>query len=1650
MQTKLDEAKAELLERAARVAENENGLDQETLTAYLQRYYLHTAPEDLVGRDPVDVFGAALSHYRLGEQRPQGTANVRVHTPTVEENGWTCSHSVVEVVTDDMPFLVDSVTNELSRQNRGIHLVIHPQVVVRRDVTGRLLEVLGSSCTAHGTGKGAELPHDALIESWIHVEIDRETDREDLKQIAADLRRVLSDVREAVEDWGKMRDAALRIAEDLPGEPTPDDLPATDVEEARELLRWLSADHFTFLGYREYELTKAPVNGGEEDVLTAVPGTGLGILRSDPSHTADGHHDGHHAPLPRPTSPSFSRLPADARAKAREHKLLVLTKANSRATVHRPSYLDYVGVKKFDAQGNVTGERRFLGLFSSAAYTESVRRVPVIRRKVAQVLADAGFTPDSHDGRDLLQILETYPRDELFQIPDDQLRSIATSVLYLQERRRLRLYLRRDEYGRYYSALVYLPRDRYTTAVRLRLIDILKEELGGTSVDFTAWNTESVLSRLHFVVRVEPGASLRELTDADVEHIESRLVEAARSWADGFAETLTAEVGEERAAELLRRYAHAFPEGYKADHSPRAAVSDLGHLEKLTTAGGDRDFDFSLYEPVGAAPGERRFKIYRTGEPVSLSTVLPVLQRLGVEVVDERPYELRCSDRTTAWIYDFGLRLPAHVEGDDARTRFQEAFAAVWTGQAENDNFNKLVLLAGLDWRQAMVLRAYAKYLRQAGTTFSQAYMEDTLSGNVHITRLLVNLFEARMSPSLQRAGLELIEGLLEELDGALDQVASLDEDRILRAFLTVIKATLRTNHFQRDEAGAPRPYLSIKLDPQAIPDLPAPRPAFEIWVYSPRVEGVHLRFGKVARGGLRWSDRREDFRTEILGLVKAQMVKNTVIVPVGAKGGFVGKRLPDPSVDRDAWLAEGIASYKTFISGLLDITDNMVGGEVVPPKDVVRHDEDDTYLVVAADKGTATFSDIANEVAESYGFWLGDAFASGGSAGYDHKGMGITARGAWESVKRHFRELGHNTQTEDFTVVGVGDMSGDVFGNGMLLSEHIRLVAAFDHRHIFLDPTPDAATSYAERRRLFELPRSSWADYDTSLLSAGGGVHPRTAKSIPVNAHVRNALGIEPGITKMTPAELMKAILRAPVDLLWNGGIGTYVKASGESHADVGDKANDAIRVDGQDLRVKVVGEGGNLGLTQLGRIEFALAGGKVNTDAIDNSAGVDTSDHEVNIKILLNGLVTDGDMTVKQRNKLLAEMTDEVGELVLRNNYAQNVALANAVAQAPSLLHAHQRVMRRLVREGHLDRALEFLPTDRQIRERLAAGRGLTQPELAVLLAYIKITTSEELLGTDLPDDPYLQRLLYAYFPQALRRSHGEQIDGHALRREIVTTVLVNDTVNTGGSTFLHRLREETGASLAEIVRAQTASREIFGLAEVWDAVEALDNQVAADVQTRIRLHSRRLVERGTRWLLNNRPQPLQLAETIGFFRDGVAAVWAELPKLLRGADIEWWQSIHDELTEAGVPGDLAVKVAGFSSVFPALDVVAIADRTGKDPLFVAEVYYDLGDRLHISQLMDKIIELPRADRWQSMARAAIREDLYACHAALTADILSVGNGSATPEQRFTAWEEHNAAILTRARTTLDDIRGSDSFDLANLSVAMRTMRTLLRSHG
>ena len=1617
--TALQRAKDEVLDRAAASGNQ----DEAALAGLLRRYYRHVATEELVARAPQDILAAAISHRALAEDRPQGTATVGVRTP--EHDG----HTVVEIVADDMPFLVDSVTAELSRHGRAIHLVVHPQLVVRRDVTGRLLEVFDASSAAEVGPATSEV----MVESWMRVEIDREPDADARAGLGADLGRVLRDVRGAVEDWPRMKSIALRLADDLVAAP-PAVLPAEEVAESTALLRWLADERFTFLGYREYELTIG--RGDEGDLLRAVPGTGLGILRADQPRDADS-----------------DRLPKAVSEQARQQQLLVVTKANSRSTVHRRAYLDYVGVKTFDAAGQVTGERRFLGLFTSAAYNENIQRIPVLRRKAKDVLVRSGLTANSHSGKDLLQILETYPRDELFQISVDDLEQTATSVLHLQERRQLRLFLRRDDYGRFMSCMVYLPRDRYTTQVRQAMEEILLDAFDGVSTDYTALVSESVLARLHFVVRVDPG---HEVPDVDPAEVEARLVEATRSWEDDFLDALVADSGEELAADLAATYADAFPEGYKEDLTASDAVHDLQRLEALEPGGA---IDLSLYTPREAMEGERRLKLYHVGEPVSLSLVLPRLQEMGVEVVDERPYRIDRFGRPPAWVYDFGLRYEptGEVPSEDARALFQDAVAAVWAGHAESDGFNALVLRAGLSWRQAMVIRAYAKYLRQGGSTFSQTYIQECLTSNVHLVRMLVRLFEARFDPDHQGSSTEVVDGLFEEIGVALDLVESLDQDRILRSLLGVIRATLRTSYYQRDAAGDLKPYVAFKLDPQQVPDLPQPRPRFEIWVYSPRVEGVHLRFGPVARGGLRWSDRREDFRTEVLGLVKAQMVKNAVIVPVGAKGGFVVKRPPPDPTDREAVLAEGIACYRLFIRGLLDVTDNLVvvdgRSQVVPPPQVVRHDGDDTYLVVAADKGTATFSDIANQVALDYGFWLGDAFASGGSVGYDHKAMGITARGAWESVKRHFREIGVDTQGEDFTVVGVGDMSGDVFGNGMLLSEHIRLVAAFDHRHVFLDPDPDASASFAERRRLFDLPRSSWDDYDSRLISPGGGVHPRTVKSIPVTQQVRARLGLADGITSLSPADLMRAVLSAPVDLLWNGGIGTYVKASAESHADVGDKSNDAIRVDGAQVRARVVGEGGNLGLSQLGRIEYSLRGaggdgGHINTDAIDNSAGVDTSDHEVNIKILLDQAVRDGALDVEGRNTLLAEMTDEVAALVLTDNYEQNVLLGNARAQAPVMISVHERFIKSLEQRGELNPALEFLPSREVMVDREAAGLGLTSSELAVLAAYSKITLTATILATTLPDEPWFARTLRRYFPERVVAEHGDRLTSHPLQREIVTTFVSNDLVNRAGLTYVFRAQEETGASPIEIVRAYSVVREVFGLDSFWAAVEAQDNKLPTDVQTMIYLEGRRLLDRCSRWLVQARRASIDVAAEVEHFGPDVARLIPLVPDLLVGDELARLRARTEEFAGLGVPEDLAVRAAGLLDTFSLLDVVQIATAEKLPAEEVTGVYFAVSERIEVDRMLTRITHLPRDDRWTALARSALRYDLYAVLAGLTSNVLTSTSSTELPARRIEAWEAANREGVARAQVTLDEITASDTFDLATLSVALRTIRTLLRS--
>jgi glutamate dehydrogenase len=1556
------------------------GHDEAEATAgFVRLYYEHAAPEDVVPLDPADLYGSALAHHRFGQRREPGTAAARVYTPRVADHGWQSPHTAVEVVVDDMPFVVDSVRMELARHGLGIHRLVHPIV-------------------------------DGV--SYVHVEVDRQSDPAIEAEVQQDLRRVLGDVRAAVEDWRPMETAMRAVAGELASDPPPAELDPDERAETEAFLEWLADGNFTFLGYREYDLV---VHDGT-DALVPVPGTGLGILRPRDGEGADG----------------FAKLPPAVRALAREPNLLNLTKANTPATVHRPSYLDYVGIKRFDADGRVAGERRFLGLFTQGLYQSSPRQIPLLRYKVRRVVERAGLPPGGHAEKDLTAILDTYPRDELVQAGEGELHDTAIGILHLQERRRVRLFLRRDQFRRFFSCLVFLPRDRYNTTNRVEIQRILVEALRGQRIEHEARVSESVLARLHLVVHVDP-ADDPDLDAAALAELEQRLAAVVRNWGDDLRDRLVEEHGEEQGLARFRRYGTAFRAGYMADNLPRVAVDDIDRLEAL----GPDDIGLHLFRPLEAARGVARFKLYRSGGPVLVSDVLPLLEHLGVRVADQRPHAIRPQGGEPRWIYDFGLQCDHLDRLDVVAPLFQEAFARVWRGQMEDDGFNRLVLLAHLPWRDVTVLRAYARYLRQAGTTFSPEYVESAVAAHPEVAAKLVALFHVRFGP-VDIADDERHEhaaALAAQIEGLLDDVASLDQDRILRSLLTLVQATLRTNFHQRDGRGEPQDHLALKLDPPRIPHLPFPRPRYEIFVYAPAVEGVHLRGGPVARGGLRWSDRREDYRTEILGLMKAQMVKNAVIVPAGAKGGFVVKR---PPAARDELAAEVERCYRTFVAGLLDVTDDRRGTEVVPPPDVIRYDGDDPYLVVAADKGTAAFSDIANEVAAGYGFWLGDAFASGGSAGYDHKKMGITARGAWESVKRHLRELDVDVATTPITVAGIGDMSGDVFGNGMLQSRQLRLVAAFNHLHVFLDPAPDPEASFRERSRLFGLARSTWADYDAALLSEGGGVFPRTAKSIPLSPQVRGALGLGDEVTALPPNEVVRAILRAPVDLLWNGGIGTYVKSSGETGADAGDKANDGVRVDASELRCRVVGEGGNLGLTQRARIELARAGMRINTDAIDNSAGVDCSDHEVNIKILLDALVASGDLTTKQRDALLAAMTDEVAELVLADNERQTQALTNAVAQAASLVDVHARYTRWLENEGGLDRALEFLPTDEEYAERKARGEGLTAPEFAVLLAYTKNDLQRRLLETDLPDDPFLTRQLAAYFPTALRERFPAEIAAHRLGREIVATTVVSEMVDHQGITYAYRLADETGADPAETARAFVVAREVFDMPGLWGAVRSLDNVVAATAQTRLLLEGRKLVERGTRWMLRHRRAPLDVTGAVDRLAGGVQAVAGLLPDVLSADARASHRAAVAPVVADGVPSALAERVAGFDELFSALDIVEVATAGDHPVEHVAATYFALEERLQLRWLRDRVNDLPRDNRWQTLARLALRDDLYGQLREVTAAVLAF--------EDVETWFDRKAAVVARCAQVLADVRAAGVFDLATLSVALRETHALV----
>jgi glutamate dehydrogenase len=1582
----------------AQVRERLPGDQAPSCEAFVRQYYQWVPAGDLADRSTPDLYGAALAHWSLLQHRVPGEIKVRVYNPDVDTDGWQSPHTVAELVSDDMPFLVDSVTMELARAGYAIDLVIHPVIRVRRDGAGNLTEVLEAGASAD----------DAIGESVLHAEVARERDPEMLARLRQSLERVLREVDAAVGDWHAMRGRAESLIGELDEHQPP--VAADDVEETKAFLAWLAENHFTFLGYRDYELIEQAGESG----LRAAAESGLGILRGAPRTT-------------------FTKLSATALTLARAPHVLVLTKANSRATVHRPSYLDYVGVKRFGVDGRVIGERRFLGLYTTAAYRESAREIPLIRGKVAEIMDRAGFPADSHDAKALLQILETYPRDSLFRADVDELFELATGILSVGERQRVRLFVVHDSLDRFIECLVCIPRDRFNTENRERVARLLVEAFAGTHVDWTVQLSESLLARVHYIVHCDKGVP----ADVDVAELEARLVRATRAWSDDLRVALIDEYGEDDGGRLHRRYEQAFPPAYRDDWIARSAVIDVARIEELAGAG---EPIMRLYRPLDAPAGIVRCKLFST-IGVSLSDVLPTFEHMGARVVDERPYQIAPADGDPIWIYDFRLECVAD-DLDRVRTLFQDAFLAIWRGDLEDDGLNGLVLRGELTGEQITMIRAVAKYLRQAGIAFSDAYMQRTLLGHPDVARLLVALFVARFDPKLRNP--DEAEQWVQLVEGAIDEVESLDQDRILRSFLAVIRAMLRTNYFCTDDDGRPLAYMSFKLDPALVPLLPLPRPRFEIFVYSPRVEGVHLRGGKVARGGVRWSDRREDFRTEILGLMKAQMVKNALIVPVGSKGGFVLKQPPSGG-GREALQREAIACYRTFLRGLLDVTDNIVDGEVVAPDRVMRYDDDDPYLVVAADKGTATFSDLANEVAGEYGFWLGDAFASGGSNGYDHKQMGITARGAWESVKRHFRELGTDVQQTDFTVVGIGDMAGDVFGNGMLLSRHVKLVAAFNHMHVFLDPNPDPEQSYAERARLFALERSTWMDYERSKISPGGGVYARTAKSIPISPEVRAALATD--AEELSPTELIREILRAPVDLLWNGGIGTYVKASIETHADAGDKANDAVRLDGAELRCRVVGEGGNLGFTQRGRIEYALTGGRINTDAIDNVAGVNCSDHEVNIKILLDALVRQDEMTEQARNELLVEMTDAVADQVLYGSYTQTQAMSLALKQAAPMIDVHSRMIRHLEQVAGLHRKIEALPDDDTLTERRSNHQGLVAPELAVEIAYCKIHLYSLLLESDLPDDPYLAYDLERYFPPPLPQRYARIMRTHRLRREIIATVVANQLVDRAGSTFVFRLQEETGAPPSILARGYAVAREVFDMRTFWWSIEALDNEVDADTQLSMLIQARALVERATRWLARANPHAINIALTTRAYESGAAMLANALPDVLEGGDRERFEEYASSLREAGVPPELARWVASMPAMLATFDVVEVAGATKQPPETVMETYFHLGARLELNWLRDQILALPRTNRWQALARAALRDDLNSLHRALTQEVLATVAPGVNSAVALEAWARRHGASLERCLGMLADVKASRTYDTTTLPVALREVRNLIR---
>lgn len=1572
------------------------------LIAFTRQFYGKVHISDLEQLDPSHAVALAACAFTFFEKRKGSAPAIRIFSPTRKEHGYESRNLIIEILNDDRPFLVDSLSAELTRQGFTIRETFHPILHVARDAKGVLRSIAESTTDFK----------DTQAESLIHFEISGLPEQISLEQLRADLEWVLQYIACAVEDWQSIVDKATMHIESLPRNATFFDKQL--LSEAQAFLSWLVNRNFVFLGYAEYNFFDE--KGREK--LSAVPGSKLGILKISSDTTFRG----------------LESLSTELRHLVLVPTPIEITKTMRRSPVHRPVPMDCIGIKRFNAKGEVIGEARFLGLFTSTVYYQSSEQIPFLRHKIARIMRRSDFEPSSHDGKALKAIMEFLPRDEVFQMSEDNLLETGLGILALEAKPAVRIFARPDAFERFVSLMIFVPRERFSTDLRHQIESLMEQAFSGSVSTFSTQITEAPLARLHLIIKTTQG----EIPHVNIASLEAEIARRAYLWSDLLAEELERQHAESKAVSLSRLYADAFPKDYINRYDTAAAVYDIGKLEDARTKGA---LSLELFRPR-SDPGERfvHLKIYSPQVEIALSDILPILENAGFRAIDEHPFRITPYTSAALWIRDFRLELPQGLTGDikALKSLLEEALLAVWFGRMENDRFNALVLKAGLCWREVTMLRAYAKYLKQTPFPFDQASIEHALGQQPEIVRQIVALFHARFSPSQKQREAEE-KKLLARIDEQLSQVKHVNEDRILRHYIDVIRTTWRTNYYQKDRVGNAKPVLSFKLNAREVPGLPLPRPYAEIFVYGTRVEGIHLRGGKVARGGLRWSDRHDDFRTEILGLMKAQMVKNSVIVPVGSKGGFVVKHPPQPG-NRDALMEEGIACYRLYLSGLLDLTDNIVAGKIVPPPQLVRHDEDDPYLVVAADKGTASFSDIANSVSADYGFWLGDAFASGGSAGYDHKKMAITARGAWVSVVRHFQEMGVDIGTEPFSVVGIGDMSGDVFGNGMLLSKNIRLLAAFNHQHIFIDPTPDMASSFKERERLFNLPRSTWKEYDEKLISKGGGVYERSAKSIAVSKEAQNALGLNR--SSYAPEELIRALLLAPVDLLWNGGIGTYVKAESETHEQVGDRANNAVRVNGRELRCKVVGEGGNLGFTQRGRIEYARmgcqgSGGRINTDAIDNSGGVDCSDHEVNIKIAFSGEISRGKLSASKRDKHLLEMTEEVARLVLKDNTLQTQALSVAERQGAALIDAYARLMHGLEREGMLDRSIEFLPTDAQLAELKAARKGLTRPELAVLLAYSKMKLYRELLDSSLPDEVYYTADLRRYFPKAMQQHFAPAIEQHPLKREIIATVVTNSMINRAGITFFSTISEDLGVSARDVAAAYTLARDVFSLREVWKSIESLpDKNIPQKAQMYAQVAS--FLQSVTRWVLRNLPLPLNIEQVAAEVAPGVTELGRSLEKIHSTASRERFVHTRDMLAQQGVPVDLATRMAALEVMASAFDIVAVAHKTNLNAVAVGKAYFTLGEQLHFGWLRESAGQIQAAGHWDRLAVQSVLAELFDEQRRLC---LAVIESDSTIE----AWLAKREAAISRYDVVITDIRGGDAPDMSKLLVALRYIREL-----